>query len=235
MPRLDDRLKTVARQIVHQANQRNTHVDIGSDHGHLLKALLAAGRIDYGIAIENKRVPFQNSTKTLRGMKADVRFADGLSGLQVDEADSLSICGMGGESMVKILAFHPDRVPKLVILQPNRRADLVRRWAMQNGYALIDEQIAVGHWRYVILRFEKNDSARDACYESVDFEAALLFGPHLIERWQTEFVVGLQEEYSYLKQLKPIAGNAKKRLDAIERILSSSPAVDLPRQPNRAR
>jgi len=218
MPRLDDRLKTVARQIIHQPNQRNAHVDVGSDHGHLLKALLATGRIDFGIAIENKRVPFQNSIKTLAGMNVDLRFADGLSGLQVDEADSLSLCGMGGETMIRILAEHPDRIPKLLVLQPNRRADLVRRWAIENDFALIDEQIAVGHWRYVILRFEKLSSDRETCYDDLDFEAAILLGPHLIQRWQPEFVLGLREEYAYLSQLKPNAGNAKKRLDAIERI-----------------
>ena len=73
MPRLDERLKTVARQI-----RSDTHVDVGSDHGHLLLALLKAGRIRKGIAIENKQLPFENSRKTLTGVNAEVRFGSGL-------------------------------------------------------------------------------------------------------------------------------------------------------------
>ena len=89
MPRLDARLKSVAQQVCCRV-----HADIGSDHGHLLKALLAAGRIQRGIAIENKRQPFLNSQTTLQGVNADVRFADGIEGLKAGEADSLSICGI---------------------------------------------------------------------------------------------------------------------------------------------
>ncbi len=74
MPRLDERLKTVARQI-----RWPIHADIGSDHGHLLKALLSAGRIDCGIAIENKRQPFENSRRTLADLASEVRLAEGFA------------------------------------------------------------------------------------------------------------------------------------------------------------
>src|SRR6056297_785499 len=97
LPRLDERLKIVASLI-----RCRVHADIGSDHGHLLKALLKSGRIEFGIAIENKTQPFLNSRKTLADCRADVRLADGLAGLQKGEADCLSLCGMGGRSMVRI-------------------------------------------------------------------------------------------------------------------------------------
>ena len=219
MPRLDDRLKVVAKQI-----RSPVHADIGSDHGHLLKALLTAGRIERGIAIENKQQPYLNSRATLDGLPADVRLADGLDGLQEDEADSLSICGIGGEAMVRILEKHPRRLPSLVILQPNRRPEILRRWGLENGFHLADEQIALGHWAYVILRFEKVPSSTDSddAYEGLDREAAILLGPHLLRRYDPDFAARLCEEQRYLQGLKQLNPEAAMRRDIITRVLAST-------------
>lgn len=216
MPRLDDRLKAVAKQI-----RCRVHADIGSDHGHLLKALLKAGRIERGIAIENKRQPFENSKATLNGLNAEVRFANGLDGLRSNEADCLSICGMGGESMVRILKASPERVPSLLVLQPNRRPDLVRRWGLQSGFHLVDEQIAIGHWAYLVLRFKRADASNDPAYDGVDREAALLFGPHVLKRREPEFAARLREEERYLTNLDRLGADAAKRLGLIKRLLLS--------------
>ena len=123
-----------------------THADIGSDHANLLVALLRSGRVAKGIAIENKQQPLFHSEAALLGLNAEARLADGLDGLVEGEADSLSICGMGAESIVSILSSHPKRIPELIVLQPNRRADLIRRWGIDSGFHLVDEQIAYAHW-----------------------------------------------------------------------------------------
>lgn len=96
--KLDDRLAAVADQI-----KSTTHVDIGSDHGSLLVALLNQDRIKFGIAVENKQRPFDNSVRALAGLPAEVRLGDGLNPIEIGEADSLSICGMGAESIRDIL------------------------------------------------------------------------------------------------------------------------------------
>lgn len=214
MPKLDERLKAVAVQI-----RSRVHADIGSDHGHLLKALLTSGRIERGIAIEINQRPFENSRSTLAGLNADVRLADGLEGLSPGEADSLSICGMGGELMTRILEPHPDRVPPDVVLQPNRRPDAVRYWAFQCGFQLVDEQLVVGRQRYVVMRFRRHPSSADPAYDAVDREAGLLFGPLLIKRWETRFRDILVEEYQYLKELQQRTEQSQHRLDVLEKLL----------------
>ncbi|EMI55788.1 tRNA (adenine(22)-N(1))-methyltransferase [Rhodopirellula sallentina] len=221
MPHLDQRLKVVAQQI-----RCVTHADIGSDHGHLLKALLASGRIQRGIAIENKRQPYENSRSTLTGFNADVRLADGLEGLDAGEADSLSICGMGGELIVRILDAHPDRVPATAIIQPNRRPERVREWALRTGYHLTHETTAQGHWRYIILRFERPKTTEqsgqvhpDPAYKGLDREAALLFGPHLLRHFSNDFAESLEQERRYLRSLPRLAADAVRRLEVIDRIL----------------
>jgi len=214
MPKLDERLKAVARQI-----RCRVHADIGSDHGHLLKALLLTGRIERGIAIENKQPPFDHSRRTLSGLDAEVRLADGLHGLQADEADSLSLCGMGGELITRILDTFPRRVPSNLVLQPNRRVDTVRRWGLRRCFHLVDEQIVGDRRQYVILRFEQNESDADPAYDGLDREAAELFGPRLIQRWEPDFVKTLSDEHCYLRAFPRLTDESRVRLDAISRLL----------------
>ncbi len=215
MPRLDDRLKTVARQI-----RGTCHVDVGSDHGHLLKALLKAGRIERGIAIENKRQPFENSQTTLAGLAADVRFGDGLEPLDAGEADSLSICGMGGESIARILSEFPERVPAFVVLQPNKRPEWVRAWGLGSGFHLLAEPRTAGRRAFQVLVFRRFADSPDPAYQGVDREAALLFGPHNLRQRDPQFLQGLLEERRYLNQLDRLDARAADRLAAIQRIVA---------------
>ena len=214
LPHLDARLKKVAQQI-----RTTVHVDVGSDHANLLVALLKGGRIERGIAIENKQQPWRHSQQALNGLDAEVRLAEGLDGLASGEADSLSICGIGAESIVSILAAHPDRIPPLVILQPNRRSELIRQWGLDSGFHLVDEQMAYGHWPYEILIYRQADTVSDPAFTRVDHEADLLFGPWLLKRREEEFVTRIQEEQQYWQQFATISDQSVSRRDTIERVL----------------
>lgn len=219
MPRLDERLKAVARHI-----RSSVHADIGSDHGHLLKALLASGRIEAGIAIENKETPLKNSKATLAGLNAEVRFADGLEGINDDEADSLSICGMGGESIAKILSAYPRRVPQKVVCQPNRRTELVRNWAYESGYHLLSEQTVSGKRFFDVLSFRFGDHRPDPAYEGLgehcfDKESAILFGPHHLRRRDADFLSRMKSDALYLSRLPKLSSSSAARLAAIDRVL----------------
>ncbi|MEM9587247.1 MAG: class I SAM-dependent methyltransferase [Planctomycetota bacterium] len=217
MPKLDERLKAVARQI-----RTDRHADVGSDHGHLLKALLASGRIRYGIAIENKRQPFANSQATLRGLAADVRLGDGVQPLRAGEVDSLSLCGMGGESMTAILSRFPDRLPAKIVMQPNRRAEQVRLWGLRGGFHLVDEQIAVGHRNYVVLTYQRvNDTSPDPAYDQVDRDAAVSFGPWILKRQSPALTSRMREEQRYLRGLGGLCAESRRRLTVINDWLGS--------------
>jgi len=226
MPRLDPRLRLVATQV-----RCRVHADVGSDHGHLLKALLSSGRIERGIAIENKQAPLENSRRTLSRLPVSVRLADGLEGLHDGEADCLSLCGLGGRSIAKILDAFPGRVPDTVIVQPNDRIQDVRRWGLQSGFQLVDERVTSGRRPFCVLRFEKapsetghSDSWIDPVYQGIDPNAAILFGPHLIRRWEPEFVRRLTEERDYLLGLHGLGIPARERFEAIAGLLTSREA-----------
>ena len=183
MPKLDPRLIAVKEMI-----WSKTHADIGSDHGGLLVELLDCGRIEFGIAIENNLQPFENSQRALSGLAAEVRLGDGLGVLSRGEVDSISICGMGAKTMLRILDAHPDRLPDKVVLQPNRHAEFVRGWGLSNGFHLQQEFVSRGHWPYAILCFARGGldvnqlPKPDVAYNGLDRDAALLFGPHELRR-----------------------------------------------------
>ncbi|WP_404310363.1 tRNA (adenine(22)-N(1))-methyltransferase [Neorhodopirellula lusitana] len=218
MPRLDERLKAVARII-----RCDIHMDVGSDHGHLLFALLKSGRVSRGIAIENKQRPYLNSRTTLADVNADVRFGEGLAAANPGEADSLSICGMGGRSIVRILSEYPDRVPSQVILQPNQRIHLVRRWGYENGFTIAGETWVGTDRIFEILHFVRQTTGDgdfvDPAYEGFDLETAFHFGPTHLRQRAPEFLNRLQEERQYFGQFPHRQPATEHRLRMIAQIL----------------
>ena len=167
--RLEPRLQAVAEEIC-----APTHADIGSDHALLPRYLLLSGRVQRVIVVEKNPGPWENSKRALEGLCAEVRLGDGLGALAPGEADSLSLCGMGARRMVQILLAHPARLPPRLVLQPNDSALPLRQWALQAGYALVNEQMVEGFWRYSILTLERSACA---AYSGLPLELALRFGP----------------------------------------------------------
>lgn len=221
MPRLDERLKSVCRQI-----RGGPHADIGSDHGHLVKALLTTGRIKFGIAVENKRLPYLNSQRTLQSLNADVRFGSGLEPIGIGEVESVSICGMGGGTIRKILQRSPDKLPVRLILQPNNRSDAVRDWAWRNRYHLVDEWFTKGSRSFEVLVLAASDQAPDPAYDGLPTDMAIHLGPFHLRRGQPSDVARWREEASYLRSLPQRNEFAEQRYQAIAAALSGQQSVD---------
>jgi len=225
MNRLDDRLKAVAKLI-----QSSTHVDIGSDHGSLLVDLLGSGSIEFGIAVENKQLPFENSVRALRGLPAEVRLGDGLSALKIGEADSLSICGLGAESIRDILLAHPYRIPKHVVLQVFHKPETIRGWALDNGFHVLDETVTFGKRCYTILSYQRceNPVDHDPAYENVDRESALLFGPFVLKREDRQFDGQLQNEEAWWRKFDRLSDETSQRLKLIRSVMTDRRIEPLP-------
>ena len=228
--KLDERLLAVAQMI--QDVQPRVHADIGSDHGHLLSSLLRSGTIEYGIAIENKAKPFQNSVRTLKGLAAKVRLGDGLGPLKTGEADSLSICGLGAESIRDILMAHPDRIPDSLLLQVFHKAEVIRRWALENRFFLVDEQVTTGRRPYTIFSFRRaeNPAAKDPAYEGVDRDLALLFGPFVLNQMGQQFDRQLQVEEAWWRKFDRLSEERAQRLQLLRRVMADRKIEPLPIQ-----
>lgn len=219
MPHLDHRLAAVAKMI-----RWPVHVDIGADHGHLVAALLASGRIERGIAIENKAAPLANAKRTLGKFGGEVRLADGLDGIAVDDhVDGISLCGVGGKTIVSILSRSPDRLPMDLILQPNKDAGVVRRFAMDFRYAIVDETIIPARQRYfdvIALRRRGNsdpngDRQSSPSPDNFEFD----YGPLNLKRRGEVLIERLTHDLGYLNSLSRLGDDDRRRRDSIRTYL----------------
>lgn len=141
---LSPRLAMVAAMV-----PRGTRLaDIGTDHAYLPAALVEAGQIPGAIAADLRRGPLERARQTVLeqglGEQIELRLCDGLSGIRPEEADTVVIAGMGGDTIAAILSAAPWTRERntLLILQPMSTMDDLRRWLEGNGYAIDEEKIA---------------------------------------------------------------------------------------------
>lgn len=140
--RLSPRLQCVADYV--QTGAR--FADVGTDHGFLPAWLLQTGRIKSAIASDIRPGPLESARYTaeryeLAG-RIDFRLCAGLDGIRADEADTVAIAGMGGETIIEILRrARWDWNGVTLLLQPMSRAELLRPWLAGNGFAIEAERL----------------------------------------------------------------------------------------------
>ena len=105
-------------------------------------AIAAAGRS--AIAADIGAGPLEHARRTAR--EYDVyglvfRLCDGLSAIAPDEADTLVIAGMGGETIIHILESAPWTRGCTLLLQPQTKIELLRAWLREHGYAADAERL----------------------------------------------------------------------------------------------
>lgn len=200
---LDARLRA-ARDFI----TANCHVDIGSDHAKLPYALLKSGRVNKIIVVEKTAGPVRNAQRRLFGMNAEVRLGDGFEPISpADDVDSASLCGMGGDLIVRILQRFPDRLPRQLVLQPNSSWYSVRRWALDSGFRITGEQLIAGRMHYPVIQLERRAATEpsDPAYEELPLEPALEFGPRILREAKSDRSAPLHNYLeTQLKRLEPM-------------------------------
>ena len=140
---LTPRLKIIADSI----QGFDTVADIGSDHAYLPIYLVKNGRVKSAIATDVNSGPVEISKKGLKSHKVEekvsVRQGNGLEVIAPEEAEVIVIAGMGG-ILIRDILDKDARVAesaKLLILQPMRDSDKVRRWLLAHDFDIIDEEL----------------------------------------------------------------------------------------------
>lgn len=152
--RLTPRLRAAAEWVPPNA----VLCDVGTDHALLPAALLLEGRIQRAIASDIRPGPLERAARTAAeyGLTDQValRLCPGLEGIAPGEADTVTICGMGGEMILHILeAAAWTRENVTLILQPQRSQSELRRWLWDNGYRIDAEKVVrEGERWYTLLR-----------------------------------------------------------------------------------
>lgn len=162
--------------------------DIGSDHAYLPCYLIHKNVISQAVAGEVVKGPYESAVRQVRteGLTGNitVRLADGLAAIQPeDHVDTVTIAGMGGPLIVSILEKHPQALESVtrLVLQPNIHAKVIREWAMQNGWAILNEEILEEDGKiYEILVLQRGEETLT--------ETEVLLGKQLIAARSDVFV-----------------------------------------------
>lgn len=120
--------------------------DIGTDHGYVPVSLLLEGKIRRAVAADIGALPLDHARRTAGQYgvteKLDFRLGDGLAVLEPGEAEVIVIAGMGGDAITEILAAAPwSRAGPLLLLQPMSKAEVLRAFLPENGYAVLAERL----------------------------------------------------------------------------------------------
>lgn len=159
---LTPRLRAVAELVPEGA----VLADIGTDHAYLPVWLLLKKKISRAIAADLREGPLSRAKTTAKEYdcrdKIQFRLCDGLTGLAPDDADTVVIAGMGGETIAAILeaATWTRDERYTLILQPMSAQSDLRHWLWTRGYDIrTEELIYEGNKLYNIL-LVKHGSAR---------------------------------------------------------------------------
>ena len=166
--------------------------DIGTDHGYLPVYLLQKGRIISAIAADIGQAPLDHARRTAQhyGVTDGLRFlcCDGLQGIGPEDADTVVIAGMGGETIIHILSQAPwtKAGNTLLLLQPMTKQEDLRRWLNENGYAQSAERLVRDkdylYPVFTVFGGEQPPLSAGEIYGGVDIEVDPLAGEYLDQR-----------------------------------------------------
>ena len=164
MIQLDARLMT-AEEL---AGRCSRVVDVGTNHGFLPVHMLQSGLCGRAVLCDVSADALERARRTVTeerlADKVQLAVTDGLTGIETQQGDVVTICGMGARTIAHILKENPD-CP--VVMQPNVEVRLLRRHLEGIGMHIARERVAFAAGRYyVLLRAEPGREERMSDYEA---------------------------------------------------------------------
>ena len=117
-------------------------IDVGTDHAYIPIWLLKKDSRATAIATDIRPGPLDRARADAEQFgvadRLTLRLCDGLALCSPEEADTVILAGMGGETMIGILSAAPWTKEKRLILQPQTKQKELRDWLAAQGYAIVD-------------------------------------------------------------------------------------------------
>jgi len=215
---LDNRLKTAAEL----CRSGRIAADVGCDHAQLAcrlamdkSALVIASDIRDGPLEAARRTVSETGVNNVRIVKSD-----GLA--EIDFADDVMICGMGGELIAQIIGgcrfLNADT---RFILQPMTRAEFLRKWLYRNGFELLEERVAYDGGRgYTIMLAAYTGVSREIN------EAEALTGKITDCKFLRKIAEKLMKKADGMEKSRGGAGNVKELRQLVAKILEKANDLD---------
>lgn len=218
--KLSKRLKAVADYVDNGARL----ADIGSDHAYLPTYLMQELVIDFAVAGEVVKGPFEIAKNHVA--EADlsdrivVRLANGLGAIEnTDKIDTIVIAGMGGILISEILEAGKEKLSpvKRLILQPNNHEESLRQWLVNHQFVIKKEEILLEAGKFYEIIVAEPVSKLMTEKLSVN---DLTFGPFLSKEKSTVFQQKWQKELNTLNKIiaRLPEEQAKKRQEVLNQI-----------------
>lgn len=224
----------------------NILADVGTDHGHVPIALVQRKRIPRAIAMDLRMGPLAHAKENIArcGLTdfIETRLSDGVEALAPGEAGTIVIAGMGGELVIHILMKGEAvcRAAGELILQPQSELAKVRKFLIEHGYRITDENMIYEDGKYYPLMRVTGDHGqspqqvptrtqsvpketlpKESAVLAPPAELAYLYGPCLLASGHPVLMEYLRKEQTQLQaiadQLKkqPVTGKIQKRMTEI--------------------
>lgn len=219
---MDNRLKRVMDFI-----EGDTLVDIGSDHAYLPINAYRNGLIKRAICGEIQTGPYESTVKNIRehglGAHIEARLGDGLTILNDESADTITICGMGGPLIALILRegfSHVKNKPRLV-LQANTYTMPIRRTITALGYRITSEDIVQeGRRFYEIIVCDTADEIMSYS------DAELRYGPCNLQEKSRVFMDYLKREQDHQQRILDGITDHQKNRDKVDELIHNITQIE---------
>lgn len=213
---LSKRLLTIGEMVP----KSEVHADVGTDHGFLPVWLLQQEKTHRVLASDINDGPLRKAKETAEnyGLSDSIKtvLADGLQYPDADLAQVVTICGMGGETMISILSAAPWTAEgRQLVLQPQSKLFELESWLQKNGYSETDAKLCLDSGKlYLILAVYGGGNWERSCEQWLLFHRDPLFSEYLRrEHQKTERA--LQGLYSADCRRSAVIRTMEARLQAI--------------------
>ena len=154
------RLQVIADNVL----KNESMADIGTDHGYLPVYLMEQGFIPRAVAADINEKPLKKAEQLVARSgyekQIETRLGSGLSVLIPGEAGTIVMAGMGGYLIRDLLTESLEVAvsAKRLVLQPMNNAFIVRHFLEDNGFVIVNEDLAKEERRvYEIIVAEKGE------------------------------------------------------------------------------
>ncbi|MEB3196756.1 MAG: class I SAM-dependent methyltransferase [Candidatus Sericytochromatia bacterium] len=147
----------------------NHLADVGTDHARVPLAAVRCGQALRATGIDRHGPPLASAAGTLARLgesRVRLRKGWGLGPLADDPADAVAIAGVGGATVLAILAADPEawRAVKRLVVQPNTEVARVRAEARALGWHLLAERMVYERGRYFVVLALVPGEGPDPCH-----------------------------------------------------------------------
>lgn len=233
--KISERLQQAAALIT----KGNVVADIGTDHAYLPIHIVKSGISQKVIAMDVRKGPLEKARQNVREYgvsdNVSIRLSDGLWALCPMEAETITLCGMGGRLIQSILENGRDRYNghTQLILSPQSELSEFRKYLYSFGYSVSKEVMLKEDGQFYFIfccyRDEKTDSENFlGCEDDVYKETVFRYGMELLKEKNECLREYLDRErnltesvYSKVKELSVRNNVVSKEADGKKEVLKS--------------